>query len=66
MSQNAEILNHLKHGPITPIEALKEYDVFRLAARIGELREKHEIGTRRVVRKGKRFAQYFLIKECKQ
>ena len=39
-TQNAQILSHLKSGKqITPIEALREYGCFRLAARVFELRE---------------------------
>ena len=40
MSQNAEVLYHLKKGwTITAAEALREYDCFRLAARIMELKD---------------------------
>ena len=39
MSQNQKILNHLKTGAhITPLEAMGLFGVFRLAARIFELR----------------------------
>ena len=38
-SQNQKILDHLRNrGPITPMDALKLYGCFRLAARINELR----------------------------
>lgn len=38
--QTAKILQHLeKVGPITPIEALREYKCMRLAARIYDLRK---------------------------
>jgi len=41
MSQQADIIRHLrKHGTITPLAALREYGIMRLAARIGELRER--------------------------
>jgi biotin operon repressor len=40
MTQKQEILVHLKkHGEITPLDALKEFGCFRLAARIHELRK---------------------------
>ncbi len=40
MSQRAQILRDLKRGKsITPMNALKEYGCFRLAARIAELRQ---------------------------
>jgi hypothetical protein len=39
MSQNSEILSHLKTGrTITALEALKKFGTMRLAARIDELR----------------------------
>jgi len=39
MTQCEKILSHMvSRGPITPIEALMEYQCFRLAARIEELR----------------------------
>ena len=40
MGQKEAIFDHLKrHGSITRDEAHERYDVYRLAARIGELRE---------------------------
>ena len=38
-SQNTLILEALQDGPITPREALERFGCFRLAARIGELKE---------------------------
>jgi len=62
MTQNEEILAHLKTGQsITPIHALSEFGCFRLAARISDLRgEGHSIETVHVTDKksGKTFAQY--------
>ena len=60
MSQNAQILTHLKrHGTITPLEALNKYGILRLAARCYDLREKgYGIETRTIERNGKRFALY--------
>ena len=58
------IFDHLKRkGAITPMVALREYGCFRLAARIGELREAgHSIETtiRTHKRRGEvvRFAEY--------
>lgn len=43
--QNDRVLARLKSGPLTQMEALRELGVMRLAARIGELREEHEIVT---------------------
>ena len=66
MSQNADILAHLRHGwNLTPMEALRRYQTFRLAARIGELRQMgHDIDTHKLkLPNGKRVAIYSLIKE---
>jgi len=61
MSQNIQILNHLKRGPITPMQALDRYGCFRLAARIADLRAQgHTILTEYVQRSSKRYARYRL------
>jgi len=64
-TQKQEILDHMLNiGPISPIEALREYGCFRLAARISDLRNDHvEIETTMkslINRKGRhiRFAVY--------
>ena len=62
MSQNKQILKHLKSGKtITPLQADRQYGIMRLASRIGELRVSHEIITEMVKQGGKRFARYRLI-----
>jgi hypothetical protein len=64
MSQCADILEALRRGPITPLEALKDHGCLRLAARIEELRsDGHTIVTEMVSHNGKKFGQYVLIKE---
>lgn len=62
LTQSDQILMHLKHGPITPLEALHRYGCFRLAARILELREQgHNINVQRIeLPNGKTVAQYTL------
>jgi len=63
MSQESDIIRHLKtKGPITPLEALREYGIMRLAARIGDLRSRgFPIATDIIeVAKGKRVARYRL------
>jgi hypothetical protein len=46
MTQREKVLRHLQlFGSITPVEALREYGVMRLAARISELTEEHQIET---------------------
>ena len=65
MTQTQSILLHLKRERgITPLEALRRYGCFRLAARIAELRAAgHDILTQRVeVRGGKNVARYRLIR----
>ena len=63
-TQETIILNHLKdHKYITQWEAIQEYRITRLSARIYELRERgHNIITKNVSENGKRFAEYSLIK----
>lgn len=64
MTQTATILAHLRTAPLTPIEALREYGCFRLAARIQELEDAgHQIASERVTQNGKTFARYRLVKE---
>lgn len=69
-SQNNLVLSHLKAGhTITPIEALGKFGVFRLAARIYDLRAAgHTINktTEHDPRTDKTFAQYALIKEAEK
>jgi hypothetical protein len=62
VSQCDSILNHLKSGQtITPIYALKVFGIFRLAARINDLRgQGHKIQTELEYRENKRFARYYL------
>jgi hypothetical protein len=64
MSQNEQILAALKHGPLTPIEALERFGCFRLAARVGELRQQgHAIGVEKVATPtGKHVARYWLAR----
>ena len=62
-TQENQILNHLKkHKFITSWEAIQEYRITRLSARIYELREKgFNIITKNVTENGKTFAEYSLI-----
>lgn len=50
MTQNDALLAYLqRHGRISPLEALRELGIYRLAARIIELRARgHDIRTRLV------------------
>lgn len=63
MTQAEQILAALKGGrAITPLEALNEWGCFRLAARVGELREQgHAIAVERLrLPTGKHVARYFM------
>ena len=62
-TQEAQILNHLKkHKYITSWEAIQEYRITRLSARIYQLREKGDtIITNHITENGKTFAEYNLI-----
>ena len=62
-TQENQILNHLKqHKFITSWEAIQEYRITRLSARIYELREKgYQIITKNITENGKTFAEYSLI-----
>jgi hypothetical protein len=61
--QTKSVLRHLEKGKtITPLEALGVYGIYRLAARIRELRDAgHDVIThRRADERGKRFGEYEL------
>ncbi len=62
MSQSKQILDHLLTGePITPIEALNQYGVFRLSARCFDLREKGFDIQAKTINTGKKsYASYFM------
>jgi len=66
MSQSQQVLQHLRYGTLTAIEALQRYGTFRLAARIADLRQAgHQIDTNTLLLpNGKRVAVYSLIKEA--
>ncbi len=61
-TQNQKILAHLTRGQVlTPMTALSRFGVFRLAARVAELkRAGHDIRTHLVKRGGKVFAAYLM------
>jgi hypothetical protein len=68
-TQKEKILEHLKtRRQLTPLEALRRFGCFRLAARVKELREDgHHIHTTLVeVDHDTRVASYLLIKQAKR
>lgn len=61
MSQTTQILDMLKSGPVTALDALQQAGCFRLAARIADLRQQgHHIETETIEVNGKHIAQYQL------
>lgn len=61
MAQNDEILQMLKRGPITALDAAK-IGCMRLAARVHDLRmQGHVITTEPTTVNGKQFARYHLL-----
>lgn len=63
MSQQTQILAHLKRAGIDPLTALRRYGCFRLGARIYELKcQGYPIASTLVERGGKRIAQYRLVR----
>ena len=67
MSQAEWILQTMRRKPLTALDALQGCGCMRLAARINDLRaDGHAIGTEMLNKNGKKFAQYYLIKEKKK
>lgn len=69
MSQQTQVLNHLKKESLTPLVALRKYGTLRLAAIIFNLRDEgHNINTKIVNvgnKKNPKFvAKYSLIKNA--
>lgn len=70
MSQQTQVLNHLKKEPLTPLVALRKYGTLRLAALVYNLKDEgHNIVSQRVnvgsKNKPKFVAKYSLIKNTK-
>jgi hypothetical protein len=69
MTQNEQVLDALRRGPLTPLEALADFGIMRLGARVWELnQEGHRIETELVevqCRGGRktRVAKYQLVEE---
>jgi hypothetical protein len=61
-TQSAMIIDWLAAGRgLTPLQALRKFGCFRLAARVSDLRSNgHAIETRRVTKNGATYAEYRL------
>jgi len=65
-SQNARVLARLRRGPLSQLGAFRELRVFRLAARIYDLRRAgHDIRSEKL-RGSQHFALYHLVKEVRR
>lgn len=67
MTQETQVLNHLKKEPLTPLVALRKYGTLRLAALVFNLRDKgYNIKTNMVnvgsKKNPKTVAEYSLLK----
>lgn len=62
-TQNEKIKNYLEKGKsLTPLDALKKFSCFRLAARVSYLRKEGlNIATKYVTKQGKTYASYRLV-----
>ena len=58
MTQNERILRHLRdNGSITPLDALSEYGIMRLASRISDLRNRGYDISREMVQGRNRYGE---------
>ena len=65
MTQTDQVLAHLRTAPITPLQALREYGIMRLGARIYDLRRQGIAINRRMVANGKKhYAEYRLARSA--
>ena len=66
-SQNEQVLDLLKKGPVTPLEVFKKVGSLCAAERVRDLRERgYNILTKRLeLPNGKTVAQYHLLKQRK-
>ena len=66
MTQNEWVLNALKQGPLTALDALRGCGCFRLAARVNDLRNLgYNIQSATVHKGDKIFSQYRLVRSKK-
>jgi hypothetical protein len=62
-SQNDQVLKTLAKKPLTARSAILDLNIYRLAARIHDLRDMgHDIQTQMISNNGKRYALYYLMK----
>jgi hypothetical protein len=62
MNQTQQVLRALRRGPLDPLTAWKTLGVYRLGARVYDLKQQgHTIKSRLVQQNGKRFSRYLLV-----
>jgi hypothetical protein len=63
VNQNQQVLRALKRGPLDPLTAWKQLAVYRLGARIYDLKQQGHTIKSRIVKQanGKKFARYLLV-----
>lgn len=58
MTQNEKIMRHLDvYGTITPLDAMREYGIMRLASRISDLKREGAKISRRMITDKNRFGE---------
>lgn len=58
MTQNEKIMRHLDvYGTITPLDAMREYGIMRLASRISDLKREGANISRRMITDKNRFGE---------
>lgn len=58
MTQNEKIMRHLDvYGTITPLDAMREYGIMRLASRISDLKREGANISRRMIKDKNRFGE---------
>lgn len=62
-SQNAELIDMMKHGWVSPAAAITEIGCYRLSARIWEIKRMGYIIESRIVKQKNRYGRYVAFKE---
>lgn len=62
-SQNAELIDMMKHGWVSPAAAITEIGCYRLSARIWDIKRMGYVIESRIVKQKNRFGHYIAFKE---
>ena len=67
MTQNKQLIRHLKKHPITTIQAVLRYRILRLSERIREIEaEGHSIHRESIVENGHHYVRYHMAASMKK